>query len=281
MNIGIVGLGLIGGSIAMKLRHNHNIYAMDISQESLQYALDNGIIHQAYPDLDKLLSQVEVVFLALYPNECRKFLKENMQRFHPGTIVIEVSGIKSGLVRDVAPIIPNDIEVVFTHPIAGREKPGISNALETLFDGQNFVIVPTKSNQKSTLSTVEMLAGQMGFKNISYLSPREHDEIIAYTSQLAHVIALALMETDDRKYDTGKLIGDSFRDLTRIAMINAPLWSELLLENHKHLVPLIDRLIDKLGKYRNLIHNKDSQALSEQMQKMKTLRLELEKESDQ
>ncbi|MBN2504500.1 MAG: prephenate dehydrogenase, partial [Bacilli bacterium] len=235
MNIGIVGLGLIGGSIAMKLREKNTIHAFDISSASLEYALENKIVHQVYSDVEKFLPEVEVIFLALYPNDCKTFLVENMAAFRPGTIIIEISGIKSGLVKTIAPVLRDDIDVIFTHPIAGREKIGVFNSLERLFDGQNFVIVKTPTNRIHALNKTEKLVKDLGFKNITYLSSEEHDEIIAYTSQLAHVMALALMDSDGKNYDTGKLIGDSFRDLTRIAMINEDLWSELLIENKKYL----------------------------------------------
>lgn len=278
MNIGIVGLGLIGGSIAMKLREKNTIHAFDISSASLEYALENKIVHQVYSDAEKFLPEVEVIFLALYPNDCKTFLVENMAAFRPGTIIIEISGIKSGLVKTIAPVLRDDIDVIFTHPIAGREKIGVFNSLERLFDGQNFVIVKTPTNRIHALNKTEKLVKDLGFKNITYLSSEEHDEIIAYTSQLAHVMALALMDSDGKNYDTGKLIGDSFRDLTRIAMINEDLWSELLIENKKYLSPQIDTLIHELEKYRELIDANDFVGLKEQMQKAKARRLKLEKD---
>ncbi len=278
MNIGIIGLGLMGGSIALSLKGQHNIYAFDISRESLQYALDNGVIDQAYFDLEKLLAQIDIAFLCVYPKACANFILENQSKFKADTIIIEISGIKSGLVNEVIPLLRKDIDLVFTHPIAGREKIGIYHSQKSIFENQNYVIVPTKKNKKESLQIATTLAMQMGFKNVSYLTAEEHDEIIAYTSQLAHVLALALMESDSQKYDTAKLIGDSFRDLTRISMINEALWSELLIENKEYLLPQIDKMIESIGKYRTVIEAKDVESLTNLMRKAKEMRLALEKE---
>ncbi len=278
MNIGIIGLGLMGGSIAFALKGQHNIYAYDISHESLQYALDNGVIDQAYFDLDKLMAQIDIVFLCVYPKTCISFIVENQNKFKSNTIIIEISGVKSGLINEVLPLLRKDIDLVFTHPIAGREKTGIYHAQKSIFVNQNYVIVPTKKNKKESLQVAATLAMQMGFKNVSYLSAEEHDEIIAYTSQLAHVLALALMESDNQKYDTAKLIGDSFRDLTRISMINEDLWSELLIENKDFLLPQIDKMINSIEKYRKAIEAKDVETLTSLMRKAKEMRLSLEKE---
>ena len=277
MNIGIVGLGLMGGSIAAALKDKHNIYAYDLSAESLQYALDNGVIHQAYFSLEPLLDNSAVIFLCIYPLDIAAFIRDHQDKMKPGTVIIEISGIKTPLVNEITPLLRKDLDMIFTHPIAGREKIGVYYSLRQIFQNQNFVIVPTKRNKKENLQLAETLAMEMGFKHITNLSPEGHDEAIAYTSQLAHVLALAVMNSDPGKYDTAKLIGDSFRDLTRIAMINDALWNELFVANKEHLVPQIDRMIDNLQKYREAIASEDKDTITAMMHSAKIKRLEMEK----
>jgi len=281
MNIGIVGLGLMGGSIASALKDKHNIYAYDLSTESLQYALDNGIIHQAYFSLEPLLANSEVIFLCVYPLSIAPFIRDNQEKLKPGTLVIEISGIKTPLVNEIVPILRKDIDMIFTHPIAGREKIGVFHSRRQIFNNQNFVIVPLKRNKKENLELVQSLALEMGFINITSLSAEEHDEAIAYTSQLAHILALAIMNSGPGKYDTAKLIGDSFRDLTRIAMINDKLWNELFIANKEHLVPQIDRMIACLEKYRDDIASEAVDEITSLMQSAKKTRLKMEKDVNQ
>lgn len=278
MRIGIVGLGLMGGSIAMALKEKHTIIAYDRNLENSQYGLDHQMIHEVCPDMALLSDKAEVIYLCLYPEAMTPFIKSNQKLFRPETILIDISGTKSRLVSELVPLIRDDLDLVFTHPIAGREKTGVRYADKQIFLNQNYVIVPTPKNQSEHLSLVEQLALDMGFKTISYLSADEHDEIIAFTSQLCHVLALALMESAPKKYPLKKYVGDSFRDLTRVAMINTPLWQELFLDNKTNVIDQIDTLVGALEKYRKAIKNHDRVKLVDMMEKAKHLRVQMEKE---
>ncbi|MDY0373400.1 MAG: prephenate dehydrogenase [Candidatus Izemoplasmatales bacterium] len=278
MNIGIVGLGLMGGSIAMALKEKHTVFAYDRSPENSQYGLDHLLINEVCPDVARLGEKADIVYLCLYPEAISPFIKSNQKYFRPNTILIDISGTKSRLVSDLSPLIRDDLDLIFTHPIAGKEKTGVRFADKQIFTNQNYVIVPTPKNQSDHLSLVEQLALDMGFKTISYLSADEHDEIIAFTSQLCHVLALALMEAAPKKYPLKKFVGDSFRDLTRVAMINTPLWQELFLDNKANLINQIDTLVNALEKYRKAIKNHDRVKLVDMMEKAKYLRLQMEKE---
>jgi len=276
MKIGIVGLGLMGGSIAEALNHQHEIIAYDISSESLSYARHHHMIQEQTQDLRAFFGATKLVFICLYPQKIGPFILENQDLMQNGTVLIEISGIKSNLISELLPKLGDHIEVVFTHPIAGREKVGVTFAKETIFHGANFVIVPTEKNRMSSIELTKNLAKEMKFKTITSTTMEIHDDILAYTSQLTHILSLALVNSDSEQYETFRFIGDSYRDLTRISIINETLWNELFLENKDHLLPKIDSLIDHLQEYRQAIASNDTALLKAKMKDAKTRRLKIE-----
>ena len=182
-------------------------------------------------------------------------------KFKRDAIIADAVGIKRKLVDIMEMYKDDEVEFVFTHPIAGREKIGIKYSDEAIFQNANFVITPTKYNKEESLNLIEVLAKQMGFKNISRISDVAHDDIIAFTSQLTHAIAISLVNSDNDKYDTNLFIGDSYKDLTRIAMINEELWSELFLQNKDFLVRRISNFESKLTELKKALLNNDSKKL--------------------
>ena len=278
MNIGIVGLGLMGGSIAKALYGQYDIHAFDRDADAIDYALKHQIIDYGYSDSKAFFEAVDIVYLCLYPRTLVEFMKNNAVYIKKDTVLIEISGVKTELVKLLAPYIDNRFDFIFSHPIAGREKVGVAFSKMSIFINANYVICPTEQNKNKNLELTEKLAKTMGFSNISYLSSEKHDEIIAYTSQLTHVLSLALVQSDTQSYDTSKFIGDSYRDLTRIAMINAPLWAELFLENRDNLLKRIDNFKKILNDYESCLINNDSALLIELMHSAKEIRLSLEKE---
>lgn len=266
MNIGIIGLGLIGGTYAKSLRkYPYKIYGVDINQESLDYALSEGIIDVGTTNPKDVLKELDVVFLCLYPNASIKFIRQNINNFKRDAVISDVVGIKRKLIDSLEIYFDDDIEFVFSHPIAGRETIGVKHSDEAIFQNANFVITPHKKNTPEALNLIETLAKQMGFKNVSRISDVEHDDIIAYTSQLTHAIALALVNSDNEKYDTRLFIGDSYKDLTRIAMINDSLWSELFLNNKDFLLKRINEFEKHLDELKDAIKEKDQDKLQELM----------------
>lgn len=278
MNIGIVGLGLMGGSIAKSLFGRYQIHAFDKDPNAIEYALKHQIIDYGYSDVEKFFASTEVIYLCLYPRALVEFMKSNSEYIKKDTVLIEISGVKTELVQSLKPYLDNRFDFIFTHPIAGREKVGVASSKVSIFVNANYVICPLEINQTKNLELTENLARSMGFSTISYLSPEKHDEIIAYTSQLTHVLSLALVQSDTQSYDTGKFIGDSYRDLTRIAMINAPLWAELFLENKENLLKKIESFKSALSEYESCLKNNDELSLIELMHSAKEIRLNLEKE---
>lgn len=267
MNIGIVGIGLIGGSYAKSLRkYPYKIYGIDNNQESLNYALENNIIDVGTTEPSKILKDLDVVFLCLYPHDAVKFVKANINNFKRDAIISDVVGVKRFMINNLDIYYNDDVEFVFAHPIAGKETSGIKNSSEAIFHNANFVITPTKYNKDESVNLIKTLAKQMGFKNVSLISDVQHDEIISFTSQLTHVIALSLVNSDDEKYDTSLFIGDSYKDLTRIAMINDSLWPELFINNKDFLLRKINNFEKELDILKEAIQNKDIEKIRELMQ---------------
>jgi prephenate dehydrogenase len=276
MRIGIVGLGLMGGSIASALKSRHEIVAYDLNAEAVAFASAHGLIQQGCADPRELFSQAELIYLCLYPQEIVRFIQKHQKDLISGTVLVDISGVKRQLINQVSQILRPDVDIVFTHPVAGREKKGIAFAKAEIFQGANYIIVPTAHNQDSHLELVRKLALEMGFKTVSNLNADEHDAIIAYTSQLTHVLSLALVDSDDALLDTKRFIGDSYRDLTRIAMINEVLWSELFLANQTNLLDRIKKFQVSLTKYVGLLETNDAAGLQRLMLDTRRNRANLE-----
>ena len=266
MNIGIVGMGLIGGTYAKSLRkYSYKIYGIDIDEKTISYALNNSLIDYGTTDAKSVLKELDIVFMCLYPSDTKKFISKNINNFKRGVIISDAVGIKRKLVDYFEIYKDDEVEFVFTHPIAGREKIGIEFSDEAIFHNANFVITPLKNNKDESLNLIETLARQMGFKNVTRISDTEHDDIIAFTSQLTHAIAISLVNSDDNKYDTSLFIGDSYKDLTRIAMINEELWSELFVQNKDFLTRRITSFENQLAQLKQAIATKDTEKIKNLM----------------
>ncbi len=268
-NITIVGLGLIGGSFAKALKkiEPKTVWAIDIDKKALQKGEDMGLIDKGYTSAKEPLKDSDLVIICLYPNLVKKFIQENIDNFKEGVIITDVTGIKNGLIEEINEFIPDTIDFVFGHPMAGREKKGLEYSSAEVFEGANYIITPTYKNKESSIAIIEWLARQIGFKNIMKIDPRKHDEVIAFTSQLPHVLAVALVNSDDLNINTGSVVGDSYRDLTRIAQINAELWSELFIGNKGNLIEKIEVFQNNLEMLKRAIVEEDKEILEAEFEK--------------
>ena len=265
MRILIVGLGVIGGGYAMALKKAGytEIYGIDKNIDTLKKAEKLGVIKKGYIDEGEIIQDADIIVLAVYPNLVKDFIVRNISKFKNNAVITDVTGIKQLFIDDVISILPNNIDFVFAHPMAGREKKGIDYATSEVFKGANFIITVTEKNKDENIRLIEELAYKMGFKNIKRVSPKVHDEIIAFTSQLPHALAVALINSDIEGRDTGQFIGDSYRDLTWIANINESLWSQLFLGNKKNLLKAIYNFQEELYKIKNYIENENKEKLEE------------------
>lgn len=260
MKITVVGLGVIGGSFVKALKgKGYEVYGIDTNQQTLDMAKEEGCIIEGYLDGKDIIPEIDLTIICLYPSLVLDFIKNN--QFKPGSIVTDAVGIKSYFLREALSIIPDDVEYISIHPMAGREKKGYQYASKQVFENANFIIVYHDDNKKSTIDFVQEFSKQLGFRSVKIMSPEAHDEIISFTSQLPHCLAVSLMNSDDQKYETGKYIGDSFRDLTRIANINEDLWDELFMNNKQYLLASIERFEEQLDLLKNAIRDNDDETL--------------------
>ena len=262
MKILIVGLGLIGGAYAKKLTElGHEVYGSNHRQPAIDFAISRSYIREGNVDPIKYLEFVDMVILGTYPSHIVDFLKRYNRFFREDLLITDVCGIKSSYISE-ATKLAKPATYLAHHPMAGREKIGIEYAHEVSFSKANFIITPIKGHNydEKYIDMLKKLGESLEFNHISILDTKSHDYMIGYTSQLAHAIAVALVNSDT-KDDTKLFIGDSYRDLTRIAMINENLWSELFLENKKYLTENISNFIEQLEKIKDAIEDNDSDSL--------------------
>ncbi|MCC0633363.1 MULTISPECIES: prephenate dehydrogenase [unclassified Clostridioides] len=279
MNIVVVGLGVIGGSFAKALKKAgyEDVFGVDIDSETLKKAEELKIIKKGCTTGKEFFKQADLIILSIYPRLIVNFLENNKEFFKKGTIITDTTGIKEVLINDVLKIIPDDVDFIFGHPMAGREKKGIDFASDEVFKKANYIITPTGRNNIKNLEFVENLILEIGFKRVKKLTAQKHDEMIAFTSQLPHVMAVALINSDEEGRDTGKFIGDSYRDLTRIANMNEDLWSELFLGNRDNLLKSIENFEIEVNLIKEAIFNNDKNKLVEYFKTSSIRREHLEK----
>lgn len=263
LNITIVGLGLIGGSYALALRELNpkKLYAVDIDEDTIKLGEERGIIDKGFLSPEIPLKESDLVIVCIYPKSIKKFIKDNMDNFKSGAVITDTVGIKKDFAQDINSILREDIDFIFGHPMAGREFTGLGYASKEIFKGANYIIIPTERNKKENIRLIENIAKDMGFKHIEKVSVEKHDEAIGFVSQLPHVIAVSLVNSDNLEIDTGKFTGDSYMDLTRIARINTKLWTELFIGNRKNLINHIERFEKNIADIKHALINEDTEAL--------------------
>jgi prephenate dehydrogenase len=279
-NVLIVGLGLIGGSYARALKRiGCHVSAIDKNEESIKYALDNGVIDEGTSNLENssnLVKNADCIILALYPNAAIEWMKSNIDSIKQGIRITDVTGVKSCIVYEIQDILGDKAEFIAAHPMAGKETSGVECSDDRIFRDANYIVVPTKKNTEEAILWCENLGQILGFNKVSVLSPEEHDEMIAYVSQLTHCIAVSLMTCKDNEH-LKDYTGDSFRDLTRIARINENMWSELFHMNKEPLLKEMDLFINELTELRDLIDKDDTEKIKEKMRLSTSRRMKFNK----
>lgn len=265
MNIALVGLGVIGGSIGLSLRgkiYGTKLQGIDLDKYTIDKAFELGIIERGaisstHQEVE-IINDADIIILSIYPSAIKKFIERNKNNFKSEAIIIDTSGVKNNLVNiDV----PSNIDFILTHPMAGREKSGIDYASRKVFVGANFIITKTEKNRDDNIKQVEILARKMGFTNIVQTSVKDHDKIIAFTSQLPHAIAVALVNSDNLNTNTGSFTGDSYKEITRIANINENLWAELFFSNKNNLIEKIEDFQKELSMLKEAIEDENVNVL--------------------
>lgn len=266
MKILIVGLGLIGGSYAEALsKKGYEVGAIDQKQEAIDFALHKGYIASGKTSVDKdYVGKFDIVVFALYPHAFVEWIEKYQNCLKSGAIVTDVTGVKGGVVCDVQNALRKDVEFIAAHPMAGRECSGVENAKAEIFEGANYIVVPTEKNTQEAIELCKDLGRELGFKHISELSVKQHDETVGFLSHLTHCIAVSLMVCKESGH-LADYTGDSFRDLTRIAKINDEMWSELFLLNKDEIVEQMNLFEQHFGKLKECIQNDDREGIREMM----------------
>ena len=259
-NIGIVGLGLIGASLAMAIKQNteHNVYGLDINEQTMHRALEEGSIDGVLEDHGAL----DLLIVALFPQAAVELILDKVEQMKPGSIVMDICGVKKSVVTQVAQVCKSHkVEFIGGHPMAGRERWGYENATATLFNGASMILTPIFTDSWA-LERVQQLCSAVGFGRIVFTDPESHDKMIGYTSQLAHILSSAYIKNPLCMNYKG-YTGGSFQDLTRVARLNPVMWSELFLLNRQNLLDDLDILIASLQEYRHAIEENDAQRLTQ------------------
>ena len=266
VNVLIIGLGLMGGAYAIGLkRKGYRVTAITRSEASIKYALENGIIDEGSTTLDpKLLGEAELVVFGLYPNVFIDWIRDNQHLLRSGAVITDVTGVKTSVVYEIQEMLRPDIEFVPAHPMAGREVYGVQNSAGVNVSEANFIVTPTDRNTSENVEAIKKLGEEIGFAKISVLSPEDHDEMIAFVSQLAHCLAVVLMTCNELE-NIEDYTGNSFRDLTRIAHINENMWSELFMMNKDALLKQMDLFSAQFNSLRNMIERSDVDAMKKMM----------------
>lgn len=261
MNIAVVGLGLIGGSMCKSLKKHtfHHIMGIDSDNKTVAKALEQKAIDEEIsPDR---LNEANLTIICLYPEAICEFVSQNADKFKKGSIVTDTCGVKKAIVDRCTPVLEQKgVMFVGTHPMAGREFSGFDYSTDSLFDNASFIITPSESTPQIAIDLLSTLAGSIGFGKAVVATPEKHDQVIAYTSQLAHVVSNAYVKSPS-VLDFNGFSAGSFMDLTRVAKLNEDMWTSLFMCNKEALLNELDHIIKSISEYRDAIKSENRETL--------------------
>ena len=261
MTVGIVGLGLIGGSMAKsaKDRTEHTVYGIDKEPETMTLARMSGAIDG--PLNEHNLPWCDLILLAIRPADAVAWVNENARMISAKAIVVDLCGVKRNVCAAIAPVARKcGFTYVGGHPMAGRERSGFTASTENLFVDAYMILTPDERTDASHLETLKNFFTDLGFAGLTFSNPDEHDRIVSYTSQLAHIVSSAYVKSPEAQKRRGFSAG-SFRDMTRVARLDENMWTELFLDNADYLGAELDILIEHLQEYAKALKEKDADAL--------------------
>lgn len=260
MIVGIVGLGLIGGSLAKAFKEaGHTVYACNRTSAVEDVAIAAGVIDEVL--CEKNIGKCEFIHLSLYPDASIKWLEDNAHLVGKETVVLDECGTKRKICASCFEIADRyGFTFVGGHPMAGTHFSGFRYSRATMFSNATMILVPKDQRDFLLIERITASLKPLGLKKIVTTDPENHDKMIAYTSQLAHVVSSAYIKSPSALCHKGYSAG-SFRDLTRVAWLNEKMWTELFIENGDYLAPEIDLVIENLQKYSDTIKSRDCESL--------------------
>ena len=275
--VGVVGLGLIGGSLARAYkRAGATVYGVDVDMITFDFARMVGAVD--YEMNEKNMSVCDFIFLAVNPAQAIRWLNENAHRLDNSTIVIDCCGIKRPVCETGFALMERSPFIfVGGHPMAGKQVGGFKNSRTDMFKGACFTIVPKDKNDIRLLTRVKQFLKVAGFDKFSVLTPEEHDEVIAFTSQLTHLISNAFVKSEMATIEDSSISGGSFHDLTRVAYLDETLWTELFMENRDNLLDELKCFMGELNEYIDALERDDSEKMKRLLIEGKERKEEVEK----
>lgn len=261
MNVGIVGLGLIGGSMAksIKTRTAHTVWGIDLNDETMNLARMCGAIDGALTE--KTLPRCDLILVAIRPRAAVDWVRSHADGIAKSAIVVDLCGVKRTVVRDIAPIARRcGFAYIGGHPMAGKERGGFPSATDDLFVGASMILTPDNRSDMPLLETLKAFFLDIGFAGLTFSDPEEHDRIIAYTSQLAHITSSAYVKSPEAQRRRGFSAG-SFQDMTRVARLDEDMWTELFLDDADYLTAELETLIQHLSEYLDALKGRDAEQL--------------------
>lgn len=261
MKVGVVGMGLIGGSLIKAYNESKDweVYGYDIDNKIVKLAILAEDMKDELNDTN--IKECDLIFLALYPKAAIEYLEKMAPYISDSTIVIDCCGTKKEVCKAGFEVAArHGFTFVGGHPMAGLHYSGYKYSSRDMFRKATMVLVPASFDDISFLSNVKELLIPAGFNNITVTTAEKHDKMIAFTSQMAHLVSNAFIKSPTAKDHKGFSAG-SYKDLTRVAWLNENMWTELFLENRENLLGELDIFIEELLKYREALQNADANAL--------------------
>lgn len=272
MIVGIVGLGLIGGSMAKSIKNRtaHTVWGADLNSETMTMARMCGAIDA--PLTEENLPQAELILVAIRPGAAIEWVRQHAPLISKSAILVDLCGVKRTVVASIAPVAEQyGFAYIGGHPMAGRERGGFTASTEDLYVGASMILTPDKRTDMRLLETLKAFFLDLGFAGLTFSTPEEHDRIIAFTSQLAHIVSSAYVKSPEAQRRRGFSAG-SFQDMTRVARLDEDMWTELFLDDEDFLAKELDELIGHLTDYRNALQDRDAQRLHDLLKEGRELK---------
>lgn len=259
LTFAVVGMGLIGGSYAKRLTElGARVIGINRSESPLKEALADGAIADAG---EEFLGEADVVIFATPEAVTESFIRAHLGNFKKGAVLTDAAGVKTGGARRILEILPEGLDFISAHPMAGREGEGYGQARADIFDGRNYLIVPEPENRAEYIALIRRLALALGCSHVEEISRAEHDRIIAYTSDMPHAVAASIMNSRSMESRMKYFVAGGFLDVTRIADINSRLWTELFMDNRENLLEEIRRFNEALADFTDALERRDAEKM--------------------
>lgn len=254
LSFAVVGVGLMGSAFAQGLKKigAKKVYGIDTDQKKLEEAKQRDIIDEGSPDPRDVLPHADVVFLCLYLSKSIDFMKEYGDAFKEGALLTDIVGVKEAIIEAAKNHLPDKVTFIPGHPMTGRELSKEPFTSSKIFQGKNYILTPLESNKEKTVSFLEEIISQLGFAEVVKTDPKTHDQKIAFTSQLCHIIAASMVDAGE-DLDVKRFGGGSYQDMTRIAIINKTMWPELFVANKEALLPVLEDFMESISFFKEQI----------------------------